>query len=517
MASREATQAAPNNDSESAATTLAPNRRGRPPRIRQKSATPPEAKAGGDEDVPDDVESNAQQRVPSGDAAPIETAMSSDQVKESAEAKEANGRSVAVDDLPEPPKETSNPSKASTVSRSRILARPRRSVKTLTIKQPRVTSDIPIVEDFDPEESVKESAPKKQKLEPKPRTRLVTRKPRSKWDNPTEMLTNPNAPLVNAKLREILCSPKAWDILTPEETKKILAKFPDATEIINPGTPGARPDIAALLNNNNFRYDVARYQEGLGKGHHGADWIHQAQAAHRARQFGVYDEFMATEFQEKWDMAMPQPPKAESAGDEPEMQVDGVSPGSPTEDGSMESDSAVWHENAEEVPATSRGTDDRLGTQTEDIQPRSSTEDRNAPENTNSKVASTDTTSQPGAGTTFNPEHEEIDQKLENDTQPEEQVEARATTNTQDPIESGKQELEHQEQPGEPDNKVSQNAPDMMEGVEHHNPEKQAIATAAGHDKDAEKLETPHDTGMQSGVEPTQMAEDTAIADESKD
>ncbi|KAI1310152.1 Asx homology domain-containing protein [Xylaria venustula] len=145
---------------------------------------------------------------------------------------------------------------------------------------------------------------RKRRADPVPNPRVTFRKSRSKWDNPDEMLTNPNSPLARAKLRELLCSPMAWDILSPEEREQVLSKFPDDTMILDPGTSDARPDIAALLNSNNFRNDVIRYQEGLGKGYHDPEWIQQAQAAHRSREAGVYDDFMAADFQEKWDMPM---------------------------------------------------------------------------------------------------------------------------------------------------------------------------------------------------------------------
>ncbi|KAI0408059.1 Asx homology domain-containing protein [Xylaria palmicola] len=172
--------------------------------------------------------------------------------------------------------------------------------------------------------------PKRQKVHAAPTPRVTFRKSRSKWDNPDEMLTNPNAPLVEARLRELLCSPRAWDVLTPGERETILAKFPDETEILDRGTPDARPDIAALRNNDNFRHDVARYQEGLGKGYHDPDWIQQAQAAHTSRQLGFYDDFMASDFEERWNMPMPKQPDAagsESVANGLWQQTDGASEG----------------------------------------------------------------------------------------------------------------------------------------------------------------------------------------------
>ncbi|KAI0839995.1 Asx homology domain-containing protein [Hypoxylon sp. FL0890] len=147
-------------------------------------------------------------------------------------------------------------------------------------------------------------AQKKSKASAK-ETSASTRKGRSKYNNPIEMLTNPRSPLATAKLRDLLLSSNAWDILSPEEQQSILAKFPDSSEILDAGTENARPNIAALRNNDNFRHDVARYQEDLRKGWHDPEWIRQAQAAHRKREVGAYDEFLAARFEEEWGMARP--------------------------------------------------------------------------------------------------------------------------------------------------------------------------------------------------------------------
>ncbi|KAJ8119498.1 hypothetical protein ONZ43_g3558 [Nemania bipapillata] len=186
------------------------------------------------------------------------------------------------------------------------------SGRGVKIKKQDFVVDIAADDDGKPDELSDVPTPKKRKVDVQPTRRVAFRKGRSKWDNEDEMLTDPNSPLVKAKLRELLCSPKAWDILTHEERERILAKFPDNAEILSPGTPDARPDIAALRNNNNFRHDVARYQEGLSKGFHDPEWVQQAQAAHRSRQLGFYDEFRATDFEEKWDMPMFQQAQAES-------------------------------------------------------------------------------------------------------------------------------------------------------------------------------------------------------------
>ncbi|KAF2963859.1 hypothetical protein GQX73_g9715 [Xylaria multiplex] len=175
------------------------------------------------------------------------------------------------------------------------------------------------VGDGDSDGAVAKLAPpphKKPKGDIKLAQRVTSRMSHSKWDNPDEMLTNHNSPLVKAKLRELLCSPKAWDILTQQEKQRILAKFPDNIKILDHNTPNARPDIAALLNNNNFRHDVARYQDGLSKGFHDPEWIHQAQAAHRSREMGFYDDFMADDFEEKWEVPVPKQSETGSETDE---------------------------------------------------------------------------------------------------------------------------------------------------------------------------------------------------------
>ncbi|KAH7033341.1 Asx homology domain-containing protein [Microdochium trichocladiopsis] len=132
----------------------------------------------------------------------------------------------------------------------------------------------------------------------------VRRKSRSKWDNPIEMLTNQRSPLGTAMLRDLLCTPRAWDILSDEEKKQVLKEFPLEADILDFGTDRARPNIVSLRNNNNFRHDISRYQENLREGRHDPEWISQAQAAHRKRGLGLYDEFLASKFEEDWGIPM---------------------------------------------------------------------------------------------------------------------------------------------------------------------------------------------------------------------
>ncbi|KAI1754525.1 Asx homology domain-containing protein [Xylaria castorea] len=218
-----------------------------------------------------------------------------------------SSQAVAFNNSAETPRRLRRSSRTSSISQggSAVLSPSGRGVP---VKKQDFPIGIAADDDGKPDELSDPPTAKKRKVEPKPTKRVALRKNRSKWDNPDEMLTDPHAPLAKANLRELLCNPRAWDILTREEREKILAKFPDDAEILDPGTPNARPDIGALRNNNNFRHDVARYQEGLSKGFHDPEWIEQAQTAHRSREMGFYDEFMATDFEERWDMPVPQQP-----------------------------------------------------------------------------------------------------------------------------------------------------------------------------------------------------------------
>ncbi|KAI1390944.1 Asx homology domain-containing protein [Hypoxylon trugodes] len=132
------------------------------------------------------------------------------------------------------------------------------------------------------------------------------RKGKSKYDNPEEMLTNPRAPLANVNLRDLLCSRKAWEILSPEEKERVLSKFPtDGKEILDKGTENARPNIPSLQNNDNFRNDISQYQEHLRKGWHDPEWIRQAQAAHAKHIVGAYNEYLDARFEDDWGMPPP--------------------------------------------------------------------------------------------------------------------------------------------------------------------------------------------------------------------
>lgn len=111
--------------------------------------------------------------------------------------------------------------------------------------------------------------------------------------------------LTNAAFKAILLHPDAWDVLTPEEKKDVLAKFPDETRILNAGSEAARPDLASLANDDNFRYDCARYCENIELGRHDEEWLTQAWVAHEKHKRGDYDEFLREQFEEDWGTEMP--------------------------------------------------------------------------------------------------------------------------------------------------------------------------------------------------------------------
>ncbi|KAK3402965.1 Asx homology domain-containing protein [Sordaria brevicollis] len=125
-----------------------------------------------------------------------------------------------------------------------------------------------------------------------------------KWEAPF-VYTDEKSPLTNADLRAILLLPQAWDVLTSEERKEILAKFPDDSHILDAGTEKARPDLVALRNNDHFRYDCARYLENIERGRHDEQWLQEAWVAHEKHKRGDYDDFLRKEFENDWATKIP--------------------------------------------------------------------------------------------------------------------------------------------------------------------------------------------------------------------
>ncbi|KAI1284665.1 Asx homology domain-containing protein [Xylaria sp. FL0933] len=286
-------------------------------RIRDRSNTPSNAQSSPDElDTPSGTHHTKQ---PGPDEVLDEVVVSKTPRNKVAKAIDANGDTTRGNNMTETPRSLRRSSRVSSISIRGSPAAPP-SDKSATRKKQEFGIVTSGSDDGKPDELELPTPSKRRKVNPDPKPRAAPRKSRSKWDNPDEMLTNPNSPLVKAMLRELLCSPMAWEALSAEEKEQVVSKFPDASMILDPDTPDARPNIAALLNNNNFRNDVTRYQEGLGRGYHDPEWIQQAQSAHRAREAGVYDDFMASDFEEKWGVPMPNQAEPEA---QPESGMNG--------------------------------------------------------------------------------------------------------------------------------------------------------------------------------------------------
>ncbi|ROT39117.1 hypothetical protein SODALDRAFT_152445 [Sodiomyces alkalinus F11] len=135
--------------------------------------------------------------------------------------------------------------------------------------------------------------------------KITNKVPRQKW-TPERLLADPKSPVARADIRSLLCNnPPAWDILTPQEKTEILALFPSGTPIINAGTPDARPDMALLASDDNFRHDCARYAENLAEGKHDPQWLAEAWAASEQRRVGEFEKYLEEKFEEEWGVKLP--------------------------------------------------------------------------------------------------------------------------------------------------------------------------------------------------------------------
>ncbi|KAI3323232.1 hypothetical protein HD806DRAFT_105365 [Xylariaceae sp. AK1471] len=411
-----------------------------------------------------------------------------------------NGQPAVASNSVETPKQLRPGSRASSNSKSSSAGKTPTRRGTPIKKQDFEIAAAAVADDEEDELAAEEPTPKKLKVIAKSTQLAAFRKGRSKWDNPDEMLTNPKSPLVNTKLRDLLCSAKAWDILTHEEKEQILAKFPDEAEVLDPGTPNARPNVAALRNNNNFRHDVARYQEGLGKGFHDPEWIQQAQAAHRARQLGFYDEFMAADFEEKWDMPMPGQSQTAPVVNNRDRrhEVDDTSEGQ-MNGASVQSASSAQ---SEYVATQSHCTDDAMH---ENLMNTSVQDRQDNQEGTdNDKVAL--------AGDMSKAENKGADPPLEDDVKQQgrlAQVEGATTqASTISTISGGQQHEDPSHNTVAPH--VS-SLPDMMEGVEQQCEKERAETTKIQQGAAVKELEKPKSTDIQNTtVESTRIKEKVA-------
>ncbi|CAK7274639.1 hypothetical protein SEPCBS119000_006275 [Sporothrix epigloea] len=129
------------------------------------------------------------------------------------------------------------------------------------------------------------------------------------------VLSNTRSPLAQFDLRTLLCRPEAWALLDNQEKREVLALFPPDTKVLDAGTVDARPDVASLKNDNNFRHDCARYRSGLQDGFFDTAWLEEAFEAHAMRQAGVFDEYVLEAFESSWGVKIPSSHKPEETGE----------------------------------------------------------------------------------------------------------------------------------------------------------------------------------------------------------
>ncbi|GAW12526.1 hypothetical protein ANO14919_018960 [Xylariales sp. No.14919] len=397
-----------------------------------------------------------------------------------------NGESAVRSNSPVTPTPLRRSSRTPSISRRRVSTVAPSGGGTTVEKQQDLKTSIFSNGGGKPDRSLLSPTSKKPKVDPKPPPRVTLRKRRSKWDDPDEMLTDPNSPLVDARLRELLCSPKAWDILTREEKERILAKFPDNAEILDHNTPDARPDISALRNNNNFRHDVARYQDGLSRGFHDPEWIRQAQAAHRSREIGGYDDFMAADFEERWEVSMPGWSQTGSRVDTDDGHRPEYALKEPVSSAFIESKTVVESEDAVNQCEGRSGT-----SRQESTDPPHKTPTKVSVQGQNDDIGSTDDSKVAPADHTSQSEDKKNDQAPENSAKGNQaQVEA---VRAQDLTKSDGQQLE--------DSSRSvgilsvPSLPDAMEGVQHQSREKEYETTES---KQVDAVESTENTTAES-------------------
>lgn len=103
----------------------------------------------------------------------------------------------------------------------------------------------------------------------------------------------------------MLLHPQAWDLLTDEDKKEVLALFPDERHIMDLGTPDARPNVISLQNDDNFRHDTEEYVSNLSRDMHDPSWLQDAWAAHGSRAAGNFDQYYVRRLEADWKTAIP--------------------------------------------------------------------------------------------------------------------------------------------------------------------------------------------------------------------
>ncbi|ERS95538.1 hypothetical protein HMPREF1624_08054 [Sporothrix schenckii ATCC 58251] len=120
------------------------------------------------------------------------------------------------------------------------------------------------------------------------------------------VLANTRSPLTQFDLRTLLCQPEAWDVLDADEKRGVLARLPPGAVVLDRDTPElARPDVAALENDNNFRHDCARYRSDLAAGFYNKQWLEEAFEAHAMRSTGLFDAYVLDSFESSWGVTVP--------------------------------------------------------------------------------------------------------------------------------------------------------------------------------------------------------------------
>ncbi|KIH95118.1 hypothetical protein SPBR_03475 [Sporothrix brasiliensis 5110] len=120
------------------------------------------------------------------------------------------------------------------------------------------------------------------------------------------VLANTRSPLTQFDLRTLLCQPAAWDALDADEKRGVLARLPPGAVVLDRDTPElARPDVAALKNDNNFRHDCARYRSDLAAGFYDKQWLEEAFEAHAMRSTGLFDAYVLDAFESSWGVTVP--------------------------------------------------------------------------------------------------------------------------------------------------------------------------------------------------------------------
>lgn len=137
------------------------------------------------------------------------------------------------------------------------------------------------------------------------------------------LLTDTKSPLAKADIRacalspeflglvltvcqSIVTNPMAWDILDADSKAEILALFPHKNMILEAGTANARPNIAAMMNDDTLRGDCAEYASNIANGFHDHDWLVSAYNAHEKRSAGEFDDYLVQKVYDDWGTELPE-------------------------------------------------------------------------------------------------------------------------------------------------------------------------------------------------------------------